>query len=46
VLVDVKNTGTLDGDEVVQMYVAHQGSSVDRAKEELKGFKAGSHQGR
>jgi beta-glucosidase len=38
VSVDVKNTGKRDGDEVVQMYVAHQGSTIERAKEELKGF--------
>ena len=37
--VDVTNTGTRDGDEVVQLYVAHQGSSVPRAMEELKAFR-------
>jgi beta-glucosidase len=36
--VDVKNTGKRDGDEVVQMYVAYPGSSVERPLEELKGF--------
>ena len=36
--VDVTNTGSRDGDEVVQMYVSHQASKVLRAKEELKGF--------
>jgi beta-glucosidase len=35
---DVKNTGTRAGDEVVQMYIAHQGSAVERPSEELKGF--------
>ena len=36
--VDVTNTGSRDGDEVVQLYVAHEGSKVARPKEELKGF--------
>ncbi|GGH04409.1 glycosyl hydrolase [Silvibacterium dinghuense] len=36
--VDVTNTGGRDGDEVVQLYISHQGSLVARAKEELKGF--------
>jgi beta-glucosidase len=35
---DVKNTGTREGDEVVQLYVAHHGSKVERPIEELKGF--------
>jgi beta-glucosidase len=35
---EISNTGTRDGDEVVQLYVAHQGSRVARAGEELKGF--------
>jgi beta-glucosidase len=38
VSVDVKNTGARDGDEVVQMYVSHEGSAVQRPVEELKGF--------
>jgi beta-glucosidase len=38
VSVDVKNEGTRDGDEVVQMYVTHEGSSMERPVEELKGF--------
>ena len=38
VSVEVKNTGTRAGDEVVQMYVAHEGSKVERPAEELKGF--------
>ena len=37
--VDVKNTGTRAGDEVVQLYVKHIGSSVDRPNKELRGFK-------
>jgi beta-glucosidase len=39
VTVKVKNTGTRSSDEVVQMYVTHLGSMVDRPKLELKGFK-------
>ncbi len=38
VTVEVTNTGARDGDEVVQLYVAHQGSAVPRPLEELKGF--------
>jgi beta-glucosidase len=38
VSVEVKNTGARDGDEVVQMYVSHEGSAVERPREELKGF--------
>jgi beta-glucosidase len=37
--VDVKNMGTRDGDEVVQLYVAHIGSTVARPQQELKGFR-------
>jgi beta-glucosidase len=38
VSVDVRNTGSLDGDEVVQLYVRHVGSRVARPLLELKGF--------
>jgi len=38
VSVEVKNTGARAGDEVVQMYVAHEGLKVERPVEELKGF--------
>ncbi len=38
VRVDVTNTGQRDGDEVVQLYVTHEGSAVSRPAEELKGF--------
>jgi beta-glucosidase len=38
VSVDVKNTGQQEGDEVVQLYVTHLKSAVDRPKRELKGF--------
>jgi beta-glucosidase len=37
--VDVRNTGSRAGDEVVQMYVAHQDSKIERPMEELKGYK-------
>ena len=35
---DVTNAGARDGDEVVQLYVAHIGSHVARPQEELKSF--------
>jgi len=38
VSVEVKNTGSRAGDEVVQMYVSHEGSGVARPVEELRGF--------
>jgi beta-glucosidase len=38
VLVDVKNTGAMRGDEVVQMYIRDLVSSVTRPVKELKGF--------
>jgi beta-glucosidase len=38
VSVDVTNTGSRTGDEVVQLYVKHLKSSVQRPDEELKGF--------
>jgi beta-glucosidase len=37
--VDITNTGMRAGDEVVQLYVKHVGSKVQRAQKELKGFK-------
>ncbi|WP_255484114.1 glycoside hydrolase family 3 C-terminal domain-containing protein [Granulicella sp. 5B5] len=37
--VSVANTGGKDGDEVVQIYAAHQGSAVSRPLEELVAFK-------
>jgi len=39
VSVDVTNTGSVAGDAVVQMYVKHLGSKVERPPEELEGFK-------
>jgi beta-glucosidase len=38
VSVSVRNTGKRDGQEVVQLYVGHVGSKVDRPIKELKGF--------
>jgi beta-glucosidase len=38
VSVDVKNTGKRAGDEVVQMYVKHLESAVERPIKELRGF--------
>jgi beta-glucosidase len=38
VSVDVRNTGQRDGEEVVQLYVTHLGSKVERPIRELKGF--------
>ena len=34
----VKNTGAREGDEVAQLYIVHQGSSMARPTQELKGF--------
>ena len=39
VTVKVKNTGKRAGDEVLQLYVEHLGSKVERPRLELKGFK-------
>jgi beta-glucosidase len=36
---DVTNTGTREGDAVVQMYVQHMGTKVQEPHEALKGFK-------
>lgn len=36
--VDIKNTGTRDGEEVVQLYIQDVKSSVERPAKELKGF--------
>jgi len=38
IAVDVGNVGTWAGDEVVQLYVRYQGTSVTRPVKELKGF--------
>jgi beta-glucosidase len=39
VSVDIQNTGARAGDEVVQIYVKHLNSEVQRPLKELKGFK-------
>jgi len=39
VSVDIKNTGKLNGEEVVQLYVNHPFSKIKRPIKELKGFK-------
>jgi len=39
VSVDVTNTGARAGDEVVQLYVKHLDSAVERPLQELKGFR-------
>jgi beta-glucosidase len=36
--VDVANTGSRAGDEIVQLYVGYRGSAVERPVRELKGF--------
>src|SRR5271157_773308 len=38
VSVDIKNTGTRAGDEVVQMYIKRLNSAVERPIKELRGF--------
>jgi beta-glucosidase len=39
VMVDVTNTGKRSGDEVVQLYVRHLASKVDRPLRDLRGFR-------
>jgi beta-glucosidase len=39
VTVEIKNSGSRAGDDVVQLYVSHIGSKVDRPTEELKAFR-------
>src|SRR5690606_5608500 len=36
---NIKNTGDMDGKEVAQLYVSDPESSVEKATQELKGFK-------
>lgn len=38
VSVDIRNTGSCDGAEIVQLYIADPVASVDRPAKELKGF--------
>jgi len=35
----IRNTGKVDGKEVAQLYISNQNSNVERAAQELKGFK-------
>ena len=37
--VDVTNTGSRDGKEIVQLYISDEESSLERPVKELKGFK-------
>jgi len=37
--VTVKNTGKIDGDEIVQLYISDKKASVEREEKSLKGFK-------
>ena len=39
VSVDITNEGERSGDEIVQLYVGYDGSRVDRAVKDLKGFR-------
>jgi beta-glucosidase len=36
---DVRNTGAVDGDETVQLYISQRGTNVARPVRELKGFR-------
>ena len=38
VTADVTNSGSVAGDEIAQLYVGYEGSSVDRAVQDLKAF--------
>jgi len=38
VSIDITNTGKVDGEEIVQVYIGYKNSAVDRPKKELKGF--------
>ena len=42
--VDVRNTSRRAGDEVVQLYVRHERSKVERPRKELRGFERASLQ--
>ncbi|MBU0990970.1 MAG: glycoside hydrolase family 3 C-terminal domain-containing protein [Proteobacteria bacterium] len=35
---DIKNTGDRGGEEIAQLYIGYEGSAVDRAVRDLKGF--------
>ncbi|MCP4602075.1 MAG: glycosyl hydrolase [Proteobacteria bacterium] len=36
---DVKNTGNVAGEEIVQLYIGYRGSKVERSVKEIKGFR-------
>lgn len=38
VMVDISNNGQVGGEEIVQLYISYNSSSVDRPVKELKGF--------
>ncbi|TFF96210.1 MAG: glycosyl hydrolase [Promethearchaeota archaeon] len=38
VSIDITNTGKIEGEEVVQLYVGYPNSTIERPKKELKGF--------
>ncbi len=35
---DITNTGSMAGEEIAELYIGYEGSSVDRAVRDLKGF--------
>jgi beta-glucosidase len=39
ITLNVRNTGSMDGDEVVQLYVSYPDSKVERPAKALKGFR-------
>lgn len=39
ITIDVVNTGSISGDEVVQLYVGYKTAAIDRPVKELKGFR-------
>jgi beta-glucosidase len=38
VSVDITNSGSVSGEEIAQLYIGYEGSSIDRPVKELKGF--------
>lgn len=39
ITIDITNTGSMAGDEVVQLYVGYTNAAIDRPAKELKGFR-------
>ncbi len=39
ITIDITNTGSVAGDEVVQLYVGYRNATIDRPVKELKGFR-------